>query len=124
VKAATVLLFAYAASALSCGGSTPPPSAPSPSHTAKPAADDPNRPLDENECQSLGQRLSEACQGRPNERSARVDGWCSDLVRGVDGGSWMHDCLKHIRYMDSACLRSASNVHAMMECDSAVDRSP
>lgn len=126
MRSATLLAIALAAGASACGGSTPAPSTPSPAAPAiaEPPSSDPNRALSEGECQALGQRLAEACQARPNERSARVDGWCSDLVRGVENGSWVpHDCLKHIRYMDSECLRSASNVHNMMDCDRAVERS-
>jgi hypothetical protein len=126
VRSAIFLVVAFAAGAVACGGSTPAPSAPSPAASAsgKAPSSDPNRALSESECQSLGQWLAEACQTRPNERSARVDGWCGDLVRGVENGSWAsRDCLKHIKYMDSQCLRSASNVHNMMDCDRSVERS-
>jgi hypothetical protein len=107
-----------------CGGSTPVASAPAPKASASRGSTDPNRVLDEDECRSLGQVLAEACQTRPNERSARVEGWCSEIVRSVGDGSWVRrDCLKHVTYMDSECLRSASNVHVMMDCDKSIDRS-
>jgi hypothetical protein len=124
VKAFVVSLVAAAALA-ACGGSTPPPSAPSPGAPASAASkDNPNRALSPTECQSLGQMLAEACQTRPNERSARVEGWCTDLLRGVEDGSWAAgDCRKHIKYMDAECLRSAANVHILMDCDKGVDRS-
>jgi hypothetical protein len=121
VKTIFFLLAACTVSAsLACGGSTPPPAAaPTPSH-----ANDANRALSESECKSLGDYVKDVCENRGNERSERVNGWCSDLVRGVDNGTWVDsDCLKHIKYMDGACLRSSSNVHAMMDCDSAIDRS-
>jgi len=117
-----IVLFACTTGIVACGGSTPAPSATAPAASPRPA--DPNRHLAESECRSLGQLLAEACQTRPNERSARVEGWCSELLRGVEDGSWItRDCVKHIRYMDSECLRSASNVHIMMDCDRSVDRS-
>jgi hypothetical protein len=124
VRSTVILVVACATGAVACGGSTPAPSAPPTSGSAATRrASDPNRALDEGECRSLGQLLAEACQSRPNERSARVEGWCGDLLRGVEDGSWItHDCLKHIKYMDSECLRSASNVHVMMDCDKSVDR--
>lgn len=67
--------------------------------------------------------MSDACENRPNERSARVDGWCSDIVRGVADSSWVSgDCVKNVKYMDATCYRSATNVHSMMACDDAVQR--
>jgi len=125
VKSTAILFLAYATGATACGGSTPAPSAPSPAASASTGtSDNPNRALSESECRSLGAWLADACQNRPNERSARVDGWCSEIVNGVENGSWVpRDCLKHIRYMDSECLRDARNVHVMMDCDRSVDRS-
>ena len=124
MNASLVSLVAAAALA-GCGGSTPPPSAPTPGASASSASGaNPNRALSATECQSLGQMLAEACQTRPNERSARVEGWCTDLLRGVEDGSWFTgDCRKHIKYMDAECLRSAANVHILMDCDKGVDRS-
>ena len=88
--------------ATACGGAAPPPPAPA-AHAPKPA--DPNRRLDHDECVSLGQRMADACQARPNERSARVDGWCSEILSGVSSGAWVTgECLAHIRYMDAACI--------------------
>jgi hypothetical protein len=121
VRSAVIAVVGWAG-VVGCAGSTPAASAPPPAPPASRAADA-DRPLDEGECRSLGQRLADACQTRPNERSARVDGWCSDVLRGVGDGSWVRDCLKHVRYMDALCLQSASNVHVMMDCDKTIDRS-
>jgi hypothetical protein len=119
----TVLAVTACASALACGSSPPVVSTTPPRAPASRAADA-NRRLDGDECRSLGQFLSTACQTRPNERSARVEGWCSEIIRGVGDGSWVTgDCLKHVSYMDSECLRAAANVHVMMDCDKSIDRS-
>jgi hypothetical protein len=64
--------------------------------------------------------MSDACESRPNDRSAKVDGWCSDVIRGVNDGSWVDGCEKRVTYIDSMCLESSSNVHTMMECDHSV----
>jgi hypothetical protein len=86
-------------------------------------SDNPGRALSMDECASLGRWLADACDNRPNERSARVDGWCSDIVRNVANSSWVSgDCAKNIKYMDSMCFRSAANVHSMMACDDGVQR--
>lgn len=114
------------ASAAACGGSTPPaefPPSQSAASSAPAAKNDANRPLSSDECQSLGEWVAQACQTRPNERSARVDGWCTEVTLGVDKGSWQRDCRKHIRFMDSACFKSTTQVHSMMDCDRVVDRS-
>jgi hypothetical protein len=114
------------ASAVACGGSTPPAQStppPSAEPPAPSASNDANRPLTKDECQSLGEWVAQACQTRPNERSARVDGWCTEVTLGVDKGSWQRDCRKHIRFMDSACFKSTTKVHSMMDCDKVVDRS-
>jgi len=88
-------------------------------------ANDANRRLSSAECASLGQSIIDACTGRGNDRSAELDGWCSDMVRrNSEGGSWVaDDCVPHFRYMDSFCFGSASNAHGMMDCDKTVDRS-
>jgi hypothetical protein len=107
--------------AVACGGSTPPPSPP-PAAPAK-SASSPNRPLSRAECQSLGELIVGACHDRPNERSSRVEGWCGQYERGMESGSFVQDdCAKHVRYMDAQCFQSATNVHAMMDCDTVVDR--
>ena len=86
-------------------------------------ADDGARALTSEECTSLGQWLVDACEGRPNERSAQVDGWCSNVVRNIHNESWTTgDCVKHIKYMDEVCFRSTSSVHSLMECDRGVAR--
>jgi hypothetical protein len=120
VRSSGGLLLACVTTAAACGGAAPPPPAPV-ARASSPA--DPNRRLDHEECVSLGQRMADACQTRPNERSARVDGWCNEILSGVSSGDWVtSECLAHIRYMDAACIHSATNVHAMMDCDSGVDR--
>ena len=114
--------------AAACAGRSVPPdtaSAPAPSSeaTSGSASDDPMRSLTKSECQSLGQWMSDACASRPNERSARVEGWCSDILRGVGDGTWMTgECAKSIKYIDSVCFRGTTHVHDMMECDKSVHR--
>ena len=124
---ATVLLLVGSLAA--CAGGTPPSAAPSSSDSraagvaASQPSNDPARALTKGECESLGRWLADACATRPNERSARVDGWCSDVLRGVSDGSWVRgECLKNIKYMDSVCFQSAANVHNMMACDDSVAR--
>jgi hypothetical protein len=120
---AASIAFATFASVAACGGekATEPP--PATGVTAAQPKDGPGRLLTESECQSLGHWMADACQSRPNERSARVDGWCSDVLRGVETGAWTtRDCAKHITYIDSTCFRSSTNVHDLMECDQAVSR--
>jgi hypothetical protein len=119
--------YALVLSALvACGGGAPPANAPSGGVMAsQPASkpDDPQRPLSRAECQSLGEWMADECASRPNERSAHVEGWCTDIQRGVADGTWVAgDCTKNIRYMDSVCMRSAANVHTMMDCDQMVHR--
>jgi hypothetical protein len=42
----------------------------------------------------------------------------------MESGSFVPgDCMKHVRYMDAQCFQSAQNVHAMMGCDTMVERS-
>lgn len=106
------------------GGATPAelPATPSGVTAAQPA-NNPGRALDAAECTSLGQWLADACQNRPNERSARVEGWCSDVLRGVESGAWAtSDCQPHIKYIDATCFRSTTSVHDLMACDQAVAR--
>jgi hypothetical protein len=119
---ATVLLLVVSATA--CASSTPPAVSPDSrlgGIAASQSSSDPGRPLTKSECDFLGQSLADACAKRPNERSARVDGWCSDVLHGVADGSWVRgECLKHIKYMDSVCFQSTANVHTMMACDDSV----
>jgi hypothetical protein len=118
--AAVSLAFACIAA---CGGAPATEAPPAAGVTAKQASNNPARLLDATECKSLGQWMADACQARPNERSARVDGWCSDVLRGVETGSWVTgDCVKHITYIDSTCYRSTTSVHDLMACDDAVSR--
>ena len=122
----TLLAFALGGSTACLGcASEPAPRSPTTATgvTAKQAPNDPARGLDESECKSLGQWLRAACENRPNERSARADGWCSNVLSGVESGSWLTaDCRKHITYIDSTCFRSTTNVHNMMMCDESVAR--
>jgi hypothetical protein len=117
MKAMTCLAL-VATGAFACAHTDPTPPASPPKSSS--ASNDPNRALTESECQSLGQELADKCRDRPSSRSARIEGWCSELLRGMDNGSWVaHDCVEHIRYMDSECMRSATNVPNMMDCESA-----
>jgi hypothetical protein len=122
----SLIAFAFVCTT-ACGASTPPAASPSTSNpsgvTAAQPSSDPARALDERECRSLGQWLVDACENRSNQRSARVDGWCSDVRRGVESGAWIAgDCVKHIKYMDAVCFRSTTGVSNMMECDNSVQR--
>jgi hypothetical protein len=121
LKSTATFVVCVCASALAgwvaCGGSTPAPASPAQSNDA-------NRPLTAAECQSLGDYLREACTHSANERSATAESWCSDLVTHIENGSWVDgDCIKHIRYMDAECMRSAGNAHGIMDCNRMVDRS-
>jgi hypothetical protein len=111
-----------------CGGSPQAPSA-TPASSDSSAhgnhqahADEGSRLLTKPECQKLGQFMSEACQSRPNDRSAKVDGWCSDVMRGVSDGSWVDGCEKRVTQIDSMCFQSSSNVKIMMDCEHSVAR--
>ena len=118
------LMAAFACAA--CAGRAAPaqdPAAATSGVTAPQPSSNPTRALDENECRSLGRWLADACQNRPNERSARVEGWCNDILRGVESGSWVTgSCMKSIKYIDSTCFRSSTAVHDLMACDDAVAR--
>jgi len=122
MKATALMLFLWTTAA--CASGTPPPASPdSTGVAAKQPSDDPGRALSKSECDNLGQWLAQTCANRPNERSARVDGWCSDIMRGVAEGTWVPgDCIKNVKYMDSVCFENASNVKNMMDCDESVHR--
>jgi hypothetical protein len=131
MRTAALLFIAVAASASATAcqrdlPAAPPPPQATPSGVAiasKQPADDPARPLTSSECGSLGQWIVDDCQNRSNQRSAQIDGWCSDMIRGVDSGSWAKDdCAKHIKYMDYVCFRSTTSVRSLMDCDNAVQR--
>jgi hypothetical protein len=63
------------------------------------------------------------CLSPPTGRGARVHGWCTDVLRGVESGAWVTgDCVKHVKYIDSVCFRGTTGVHDMMACDDAVSR--
>ncbi len=120
------LLVALAA----CAASEPAPKDPSSQApasgagaTSRQAGDEGARPLTRAECESLGEWLEDACKSRPNSRSAQIDGWCSDIVANVDDGSWVAgDCAQHIKYVDSVCFRSTTQVGSLMDCDRSVSR--
>ncbi len=120
------ILVSLAVFEAACAGRpVPAETAPAPSQTAGASApsDDPTRSLTRAECESLGRWMSDVCEGRPNERSARVEGWCNDVVRGVSDGSWVsRECMKNITFIDSVCFRGTTRVHDMMECDRSVHR--
>jgi hypothetical protein len=121
---ASLLLFALVGAA-ACGGAAA--QAPEPSISGRSgvtsAQGGAGRALDQADCQSLAQWLADACQNRPNSRSARVDGWCSDIQQGVESGSWVTgECMKHVKYIDSVCFRSTTSVLNMMDCDDSVQR--
>jgi hypothetical protein len=116
-------LIAFAAVAAGCGSKEAIP-AESPTNEQPPSANDPNRRLTKTECVDLGHSVVQACHDRGNDRSAEVDGWCSDMVqRNTDSDAWVtQECVPHFRYMDSYCFGSANNAHGMLDCDKTVDR--
>jgi hypothetical protein len=120
MKSAAVLLLVGAA----CGTSAA-PLAKSPTMsegtTSPQASDEATRPLTNDECKSLGQSIVDACHGT-NTRSAQFEGWCSDVIHGVDTGTWTADCEKHVKYMDAVCITSNTSIRSMMDCDAAVQR--
>ena len=91
--------------------------------TSRQAVDDPGRPLSATECESLAQAITETCATRLDSRSVLTEGWCSDLSTAIGDGSWVSgDCMKHVRYVDAVCFRSASNARELVDCDRAVNR--
>ena len=120
------LVVAVAACAATDPSPKDPSSVASPSGsgaTSRQPSDDAARPLTKAECESLGGWLVDACNNRPNSRSAQIDGWCSDMVRTINDGSWATgDCAQHIKYVDSVCFRSTTSVRNLMDCDSTVSR--
>ena len=113
------------AGAVACGGasSTTPP-AEAPAHhgaTSAQGNDEASRPLTHEECLQLGQSITDACHGNVT-RSNVFEGWCSDVITGIDTGSWVADCEKHVKYMDAVCITSNTSIRSMMDCDSAVQR--
>jgi hypothetical protein len=125
--AALLHVLGLLAAAGSCAGSTPPPAAATPgegtpSGSAERAADSKaTRPLTRDECQQLGQSITDTCHGT-NTRSATIEGWCSDVIAGVSVGTWVSDCEKHITYVDAVCFAGTDSAKSMMDCDAAVSR--
>jgi hypothetical protein len=124
----TLYLLPILTALVACAASEPsPPKDPS-SQAGQGAAskqpeDNANRALTKAECESLGEYLVDVCKNRPNSRSSKIDGWCSDTVSTVGTGSWVtDDCVKHIKYFDSVCFRSTTSISALMDCDSTVAR--
>ncbi len=110
-----------------CAASEPSPKDPStqagPGAASKQPADNANRALTKAECESLGEYLVDVCKNRPNSRSSKIDGWCSDTVSSIGTGSWVTDeCVQHIKYFDSVCFRSTTSISSLMDCDSTVAR--
>lgn len=122
------LLFIAASAACASTSSTPPPKAAaapaeatSEGKTSQQPKDEATRQLTEDECRALGQSIIDACHGQ-NTRQAQFEAWCSDVVHGVDTGTWVADCAKHMKYMDAVCITSNTSIRAMMDCDDAVTR--
>jgi hypothetical protein len=116
--AALLLLLAGAACASNPAG---PAKNESEGTTSQQGKDEATRALTQDECKALGQSILDACHGT-NTRSAQFEGWCSDVIHGVDTGTWIADCEKHMKYMDAVCITSNTSIRAMMDCDSAVSR--
>ncbi len=121
----TAMGIAAVVVATGCGSKELPPiESATNAQPASGSATDPSRRLTRSECESLGQSIVEACHTRGNDRSAELDGWCSDMVRNnTESAAWVTgECVPHFRYMDSFCFGSANNAHGMMDCDKTVDR--
>jgi len=118
-----VLMMVMAGAA--CGGSSTNAKSPHDGATAQQPDDaemkKAGRALTHEECQQLGQSIIENCHGT-NTRIATIEGWCSDVVAGVDSGTWVGDCEKHIKLVDAVCFESSPGPKGMMDCDSAVAR--
>jgi hypothetical protein len=120
-----VLLLALAP--LACA---PTPSAPPPKYSgttpgaASAAPDETDRPLSQEECESLGQWMLAACDKQGNTHSSQIEGWCSNVTHHVTGdGTWVADeCLPHVRRMDAECIKSTDSVKNMMDCETNVAR--
>jgi hypothetical protein len=124
MKNSAVTILLLLAGAAACGASTT--STATAPKTAEGAAskqgqDEATRALTEDECKELGQSITDNCHGT-NTRSAQFEGWCTDVIHGVDTGSWIADCVKHVKYMDAVCITSNPSIRSMMDCDSAVSR--
>jgi hypothetical protein len=121
MKTAVLLLLTGAA----CGTQAAPiaktPNSVSEGTASQQPSDEATRHLTTDECKSLGQSITDACHGT-NTRSAQFEGWCSDVMTGIDTGSWIADCEKHVRYMDAVCITSNTSIRSMMDCDAAVQR--
>ena len=129
MKLASLSLFAVASlGIIACGGAPPAPAKAAPAPEAAPATgatmaqpqEDPARPLNVGECETLGEWIAEACHGG-GSRSAQVEGWCSDVVARVSAGSWRDDCPKHVHYMDLVCFLGSSTARSMMSCNNSID---
>jgi hypothetical protein len=115
--------------ATACGASLPAATTPSGSTStidAKGAtnaqgSDDPNRALTKDECEDLGAWMTPVCRA-DYSRQSRIEAWCSDVVTRTTGGSWMAECPRSIKYIDSVCFRSMDNPSAMMTCDRTFGR--
>ncbi len=124
------LLLVIGMGATACGSSQHTPATPSNGDSSdsetpsgapnSQAGDNPARLLTRDECDALGQLISDACHDS-HARSAQVDGWCSDIVARANAGTYSDDCAKHIHLIDSMCFRTANNAHGMMSCDRTVD---
>jgi len=123
--AALLPVLVWAATAAACGSSPAPKSkgpTDGPGATAgQPADSKAVRPLTHEECEQLGQSITDTCHGT-NTRIATIEGWCSDVITGLSVGTWVSDCEKHIKYVDAVCFASTDSVRSMMDCDSAVAR--
>jgi hypothetical protein len=125
----TLVLLGLLLGAVACGGSQTAPataaSANSSSNgddseprgaTNAQGSDNPNRAMNQSECEQLGEYISGVCH-ETHTRQARIDGWCSDIVSKISGGAWASECTAKLKYMDSVCFRSTDNAPAMMVCD-------
>lgn len=124
MKTSAVTILLLLAGAAACGASTTPAAKNAEGATSQQAThqqDEATRPLTDDECKALGQSITDACHGT-NTRSAQFEGWCTDVIHGIDTGSWLADCAKHIKYMDAVCITSNTSIRSMMDCDSAVSR--
>jgi len=90
-----------------------------------PTANNQNRLLQRNECDSLAAWILDVCHDPTrHDRSAQAEGWCGDIARRntQDDPSWAADCARHVTVMDDACFRSTTAVRSLMDCDAQVSR--
>ena len=116
-----VLLVGATACGASLTAATTPSSSSTTGVTNAQGSDDPNRALTKDECEELGAWMTQVCHA-DYSRQSRIDEWCSDIVTRAASGSWLAECPKSIKFIDSVCFQSSDNPSAMMTCDRTLGR--